>query len=303
MTPHRILSLANKKVRLEFLAMERSLRATGCNLPLSVIPYDDDLFDLPPNAEWVDLQPLADMLRPWSGAGGAFGKLAALCERNVAFFDADIIHLKNPQEWLAPFDPDFFLVADTEFSKGTWTYTTRTRSIYRQRGSTWVTRNFNTGFFAFTDLQLSPAKITQAFLGAERDLLNNTHIAMEQPSLNYLAHVLNLRVVNACLPPYAFESTMAVDYGANYLELLSMPNGAPFVHFAGVGADVNRPVANLIFKHLQSDEGAALRMQSDNRREMRDQVNQWPVWAKLLKRMVPLLDKRFELSWKGFAFR
>ena len=32
--------------------MERSLRAVGCDLPLLVIPYDEDLFELPPNAEW-----------------------------------------------------------------------------------------------------------------------------------------------------------------------------------------------------------------------------------------------------------
>jgi hypothetical protein len=34
----KIISMANQKVRLRFLAMERSLRATGCQLPLWVIP-------------------------------------------------------------------------------------------------------------------------------------------------------------------------------------------------------------------------------------------------------------------------
>jgi hypothetical protein len=43
----KIITLANNKVRLRFLAMERSLRATGCQLPLLVIPYDDKLFELP----------------------------------------------------------------------------------------------------------------------------------------------------------------------------------------------------------------------------------------------------------------
>jgi len=48
----KIITLANEPVRLRFLAMERSLRATGCDLPLLVIPYDDRRFELPPNAQW-----------------------------------------------------------------------------------------------------------------------------------------------------------------------------------------------------------------------------------------------------------
>ncbi len=47
-----VVTLANRAVRLRFLGMERSLRATGCDLPLKVIPYDDARFDLPGRAEW-----------------------------------------------------------------------------------------------------------------------------------------------------------------------------------------------------------------------------------------------------------
>jgi hypothetical protein len=39
----KIISMANQKVRLRFLALERSLRASGCQLPILVIPYDDNL--------------------------------------------------------------------------------------------------------------------------------------------------------------------------------------------------------------------------------------------------------------------
>jgi len=300
-TPQRILSLANRKVQLEFLAMERSLRATGCNLPLSVIPYDDDLFELPANAEWMDLQSFAKMLQPWSSAGGAFRKLAALCELNVAFFDADMIHLKNPEEWLASFDSDCFLVADTEFSKATWTYTTRTKSIYRQNSSNWLTRNFNTGFFAFTDLELSPARITQAFLGAEHDLLDNLHIAMEQPSLNYLAHALNLRVVNACLPPCAFESTMAVDYPSDYEPLLKKANGAPFIHFAGGGRSLDLPVTELFLTHLTKDEVAQVRADFEKRCRTEKVKAHWPLWVRFLKKVVSIADGRFEVAWRSAA--
>ena len=40
-------TMANSKVRLQFLAMERSLRATGFDLALRVFPSDDQVFDLP----------------------------------------------------------------------------------------------------------------------------------------------------------------------------------------------------------------------------------------------------------------
>src|SRR5437764_440818 len=48
----RIITLANRKFRVRFAAMERSLRAVGCALPISVIPYDNERFDLPKNSEW-----------------------------------------------------------------------------------------------------------------------------------------------------------------------------------------------------------------------------------------------------------
>jgi hypothetical protein len=46
----RIITMASRGVRIPFLAFERSLRAVGCDLPLLVIPYGNDLFDLPPMA-------------------------------------------------------------------------------------------------------------------------------------------------------------------------------------------------------------------------------------------------------------
>ncbi len=278
--------------------MERSLRATGCSLPLSVIPYDDRLFELPANATWVDLRPFAQMLQPWSSAGGGFRKIAALFERDVALFDADIIHLKNPEEWLAPFESDCFVVADTEFSKATWTYTTRTKSIYRLCTSNWLAKSFNGGFFAFADLQLSPASITRAFSGAERDLLNNLHIAAEQPSLNYLAHSLDLRVVNACLPPYAFESTMAVDYPSDYEPLLKKANGAPFIHFAGGGRSLDLPVSKLFLDHLTKKEVSQVRAEFEKKCRLEKDKAHWPLWVRFLKQAVSLLDSRFEVAWR-----
>jgi hypothetical protein len=49
----RIITMASQGVRIQFLAFKRSLRAVGCDLPLLLIPYDqEDGFDIPRNAEW-----------------------------------------------------------------------------------------------------------------------------------------------------------------------------------------------------------------------------------------------------------
>ena len=59
----RIVTLANEPVRLRFLALERSLRAVGCDLPLDVIPYDERRFELPKNASWWTIDPLCEWLQ------------------------------------------------------------------------------------------------------------------------------------------------------------------------------------------------------------------------------------------------
>ncbi len=59
----KIISMANEKVRLRFLAMERSLRAVGCQLPLLVIPYDDNLFELPEGSTWWEIPEITSWLK------------------------------------------------------------------------------------------------------------------------------------------------------------------------------------------------------------------------------------------------
>src|SRR6478609_7478064 len=96
----KIISLANENTRLRFLAMERSLRATGCTLPLWVIPYDDNRFELPPNAIWWQIDNIITWLEG-KMASKPKRKYQCMLEGNYQFVDADVIFLKNPETALA----------------------------------------------------------------------------------------------------------------------------------------------------------------------------------------------------------
>ena len=115
-----IFSLANAAVRLQFLAMERSLRAAGCSLPLKVIPYDDNLFDLPPNSSWYVDSAVFEWLNKHK-CHPTMRKYVCLLESNYHFLDADIVVLTNPEDVVGPLQG---LVAScTEWAKPQWTYT------------------------------------------------------------------------------------------------------------------------------------------------------------------------------------
>jgi hypothetical protein len=297
MTFDRIFSMANRHVALEFLAMERSLRATGCRLPLTVIPFGEPDFDLPRDAAWMDISPYRKLLEPWSSGSAAFRKLVVFLQPGAVFFDADITHLRNPEEWLAEFSPDEFLVADTEVFKNKWTFTPRTAEIYRAASSNWQLSTFNSGFFAFQNLRATEDSIAAAFSNCGPDFLINSPTPGEQAALNYLVFRLGWKVVNACLPPYSLESTMAVDYDDNYRELLNLPNSAPFIHFAGGGRDLDKPIAQLMLAHLSAEQATEMISRFEERKRSERRMAHWPLWVRALKRLVTSLDSRFEIAW------
>src|SRR5690242_9855033 len=141
----QIVTIASKSVRLQFLAMERSLRATGCDLPLLVIPYNDDKFELPKNSQWWDVAEIREWLRRENALGLKI-KYEALTKGNFVYTDTDICFLQNPVDVLAPHSG--FVVADTEWNKPRFTYTEESAAILSRRSSVWIKRIFNAGFFA-----------------------------------------------------------------------------------------------------------------------------------------------------------
>ena len=96
----RIITMASRGVRIQFLAFERSLRAVGCDLPLLVIPYGDDPFDLPPNAEWWHMKEFASWLKQ-SQADPTMWKYVCFTEANYAYFDTDICLIEDFRPALA----------------------------------------------------------------------------------------------------------------------------------------------------------------------------------------------------------
>lgn len=295
----RIISLANVKVRLQFLAMERSLRATGCDLPLSVIPFDETRFPLPDNAQWLEDDALFALVKE-TGAVPVSRKYLALTLPNCAFFDSDIIHRRDPSEWLAPLPNDVFVVADTEWNKGRWTFTAETRELYRSKSTLWLLDNFNSGFFAHANPKATTEHV-RALLSEPQNwklIHGKDPTAGEQPGANFLIHKNGVEVHNLCLPPYRMESTMACDYPEDFEPIIRKPNGPAFIHYAGHGRNLAVPIARLIFDHLTKAEAAEMTGEFERRRENARNHGRWPIWARLARRIVPWIDCRFEFGWR-----
>jgi hypothetical protein len=293
----QIISLANVKVRLQFLAMERSLRSTGCDLPLLVIPFDETRFPLPGNAQWIEDEALFEIIRN-TGAVSVSRKYLALTLPNCAYFDADIIHLRDPRAWLAPLPEDVFVVADTEWNKARWTFTPETRELYGSKTTLWLLDNFNSGFFAHGT---PAAKIEQIkSLLTEPQYWNLTQgkgpTKGEQEGANLLIHQNGREVHNLCLPPYRMESTMACDYPEDVELILRRPNAPAFIHYAGHGRNIDAPIARLIFDHLSSAEAAEMKSDYHRSQEKNAWLRKWPLGVRILNQFVQCYDRRFYIQ-------
>lgn len=249
----RIFTMANAPVRLQFVAMERSLRASGCDLPLFVIPYDDRLFDLPPNASWFRDEPLFDWLRG-HGCHPTMRKYACLLEANYHFLDTDIVVLRNPEDVVRPHSG--LVTSCTEWAKPAWTYTEHSARYLAARTSTWMKDVFSTGQFAIDRPLYTPESLAAV---AESDEFAEACIRFryhEQPGINQLVLATDIPRVNLTLPPYCMESTWAGDYPGEYEHLWHDPGRTPYlIHWAGpTTLDTERPINRLFYEHLTATE-------------------------------------------------
>lgn len=246
----KIICLANESTRLMFLAMERSLRAVGSDLPLYVIPYDDRKFELPKNAFWLEDAEFFDWVAK-SCAHPTMRKYLSLTAGNYQYIDTDAIFLQNPEPILAPYEG--VVMCDTEWNKPVATVTPGSQAVLSRRWSTWQKEVFSTGQHA-CDRPLYTCDEIRAFseLPEHREACMD-FVEHEQPGLNLLVLLADVPRINLTLPPVNMESSWAGDYP----ELPSWNDSQlqPYImHYAGGILDKNDAVNELFYQYWSQSE-------------------------------------------------
>lgn len=272
-----IVTLANAPFRLRFLAMERSLRATGCDLPLLVIPYDDRRFDLPPNATWWEMPSITGWLER-HGAHRMMRKYQCLTLANYQYVDADVCFVRNPAEVLAPLDG--FVTSCGQWHNPAETYTKESVRRFRRASTTWQKDVFNAGQFAcdralYTEETLFKQAETPGFI--DTCLTFPYH---DQPGMNLLVHETRVAVRNLTLSPWNMQSTWAGDYNGDYRPYWTTSETTPYlIHWAGIAMLSPRPINQLFLERLEPAERAEWDAFIEARRRAYGRFN-WRWWLR-----------------------
>ena len=246
--------MANENVRLRFLAMERSLRATGCKLPLLVIPYDDNLFDLPEGSSWWEVPEITNWLKAQK-AHPVMRKYQCLTVENYQFFDSDIVILRNPETVLS--SNQGFITSCGHWHNIKHTCTDASKRWILKKSTNWQRLVFNTGQFACDRTLYEVDQLIETAMNPEvvETCVHCPH--HEQPGLNWLVWLSGVEITNLTLPPFNMESTWAGDYPEDYKRYWSDPQRHPYlIHWAGTRMDVPRPINQIFYDFLTTDEKA-----------------------------------------------
>lgn len=247
----KIISLANQNVRLQFLAMERSLRATGCQLPLLVIPYDDQLFELPKGSTWWKIPEVTEWLNT-QGSSKLLRKYQCLLTENYQFVDSDICFLRNPEQVLEPYSG--FITSCGHWHDAAHCCTELSQQMMLRTSTTWQKHVFNSGQFAcdrpLFDFEQLKATATQP------DFVETcVHFSVDQPAINLLVFSTEVEITNLTLPPLCMESTWAGDYPGEYKQYWKDPQRQPYlIHWAGTKMDIPRPINEVFYDYLTAEE-------------------------------------------------
>jgi hypothetical protein len=266
----QIVTLASEGVRLRFLAMERSLRATGCALPIKVIPYNQERFDLPAGATWWEEPELMAWLAR-AGAKPTMRKYQCLLTSDYQFVDADVCFLRNPAEVLRPLSG--FVTSCCHWHNTDDTVTPESRAWFWRRSTIWQKNIFNSGQWACDRvLYTLPALIAQAeaaeFVGT--CLKHRFH---EQPGVNQLVNATGVPVHNLTLPPGSMQSTWAGDYPGetDYRKYWDTEAATPYlIHWAGTASLAPRAIDQIFLGYLSAAEREAWRIQDAREARARD---------------------------------
>lgn len=249
----QIITQANKTVELDFRVMERSLRSCGCDLPLRVIPYDEQRFDLPNNSTWLEFDgPLACL--PSLAKHPCHQRYGVLSLGNYQYADTDIVFLRDPASVLSEFSG--FLGTCTQWQDPSRAVTQESQRFFASHSANWALRMFNSGQFACE----SPVYSSDELLAQLRD---PTHFATlfldippwDQPGFNLLVFLKDVPYQSLTMPPVGMESSFAGHYGDNYEAIWKRAARPPYlIHWAGPCLDENLPINELFFSFLTRQE-------------------------------------------------
>jgi hypothetical protein len=301
MTIDKIVVLANRCVELQLRVFFRSLRKVGCDLPIAIIPCGATDFEPPEGCTWVKDSELLSFLRQ-RGAHPLYCKYASLLQHKCAYFDTDIVVLRNPQEWLEEAPSDAFAVADTEWSKNKWTFTPESRRFLATLSSRWPLFTFNSGFFAFEEPLYEEKELISVIQSPETrgTCLERKASPVDQPGINWLVLRKQRNIFNFNLPPQSMESTMVVDYDKQGAvdRAISGPSAPAFLHYAGPVFEQGHFLTELFTSHLTAAERPEWEANIKRKREALRWLENWPMQIRVLNRLVRFVDPRFYVQPK-----
>jgi hypothetical protein len=301
MTIGKILVLANKNAELQLRVFLRSLRNVGSDLPVWIIPCGEADFEPPAGCQWIKDPKLFSFLKN-EAAHPLYFKYETLLQSECAYFDTDIVVLRNPQEWLQVAPPDSFAVADTEWAKNRWTFSTESRRFLRALSSRWPLLTFNSGFFAF-EAPLYEEKELIALIQSpamRATCLDRKTSPIDQPSFNWLVLLKQRNIFNFNLPPQTMESTMVEDYedSSDAAALLSTSSAPAFLHYAGPSFEKGHFLAELFTSYLTAAEKREWDANIQRKRAALRWLVKWPFSVRSMNFLVRLLDRRFHVQPK-----
>jgi len=257
----KIVSLANKNSEVRFLAMIRSLRAVGCNLPVWVIPYDDNKFDLPENCIWWEMPEVISYLDA-AGSHKMMRKYQCLLTTNYQYVDSDVVFLRDPEKVLS--NASGFVTSCGHWLHPEHTYVAYTLELFKEKSTLWEKNVFNAGQYA-CDVQLFDFAGLKALIESNpsvKEICLNSR-TYDQVALNLLIHLSGIEVNNLTLPPFRMESTWAGNYtDDNFERFWKDEDKKPYIiHWAGCNFDIARPVDRLFMDLLTNEEKQVLEAQ------------------------------------------
>jgi hypothetical protein len=286
----KVITLANQNVMVQFSAMERSLRATGCTLPLWVIPYDNRRFDLPANAIWWELPEVRSLLTEY-GAHPMTAKYQCFTTGNFQYVDSDVIFLRNPEEVLA--EQEGFITSCGHWGNPDHTYTETSLEVLKKRSTCWQALVFNAGQFA-CDQVLYPWKELNERCRDPRFVDTCLKFPFhDQPGTVLLVNLSGVPIHNLTLPPVSMESTWAGSYTDDHFEAYwKEESRKPYlIHWAGV-AFGDLPINRLFTNYLTDGERRAWQEQVAAKRQRNAQNNgSFKTWFHRLTRATRAFQK------------